>query len=417
MTTIAYLAPELPALSATFVYEELLGLERRGLRVVPIGVRAPAAPARGQEALAARTALLYDRPAAAMAWQALCALPGFGGGTLKAVGALLADMLRVGPWRITAWKLAYQCLMGARLAGILRRERCTHLHVHFAHTPAQIAMYASAFAGVPFTVMAHANDIFERGLLLPQKARRAVRLLTISRFNREHLRAVGVDDERIAVVRCGVSFAAREDSPDFTAKPRYRVGTLCRLVEKKGVDDLLRAVALLQGRPEVELQVAGDGPLGPALEALARELGIADRVRFLGPVAHDAVTDWLRSLDLFAIACKADANGDMDGIPVALMEAMSQRVPVLSTRLSGIPELVIHERTGLLAAPADPASLAAEMRRLLGDAPLCSRLTQAAVHHVQAEFGLEANLDRLLAHIAPARPEAHSQAASRTHRP
>jgi colanic acid/amylovoran biosynthesis glycosyltransferase len=102
---------------------------------------------------------------------------------------------------------------------------------------------------------------------------------------------------------------------------------------------------------------------------------------------------------------------------VALMEAMSQRVPVLSTRLSGIPELVIHEQTGLLAAPADPASLAAEMRRLLGDPTLCRRLTEAAVHHVRAEFGLEANLDRLLACIARSPSEAHSRVAPSIDRP
>ncbi|CAG0932150.1 phosphatidyl-myo-inositol dimannoside synthase [Planctomycetaceae bacterium] len=411
MSTLAYLAPELPALSATFVYEELLGLERRGLHIVPVTIRAPASPARGQEALAGRTRVLYDGSPLALAWQGLLAMPRFGAGAARALGMVLGDMLRVRPWRAIAWKLAYQCLMGARLAALLRRERCSHLHVHFAHTPAQIAMYASAFAGVPFTVMAHANDIFERGLLLPEKARRALRLLTISRFNREHLRSLGVDDARIAVVRCGLSIPVREDSPDFSPKARYRIGTLCRLVEKKGVDDLLRAVALLQDRPEVELQIAGDGPLRPALEALARELGIVERVRFLGPVAHDAVTGWLSSLDLFVVACKADANGDMDGIPVALMEAMSQRVPVLSTRLSGIPELVIHEQTGLLSVPADPASLAAEMPRLLGDVALCRRLTEAAVQHVRAEFGLEANLDRLIACMARPPSEAHSQVA------
>jgi colanic acid/amylovoran biosynthesis glycosyltransferase len=414
MTAIAYLAPELPALSATFVYEELLGLERRGLRIVPVTVRAPISPAKGQEALAARTRILYDRNAAAMVMQALAALPAFGSRSAKALGWLLCDMARVGPWRVMAWKLLFQWLMGARLARMLQRESCTHLHVHFAHTPTQIAMYAAAFSGVPFTIMAHANDIFERGVLLRQKSRRAVKLLTISRFNVAHLRAVGVADEKMSVVRCGVSFASRPDAPVFGPKLLYRVGTLCRLVEKKGIDDLLRAVALLPGSPAIELCIAGDGPMRQALEALALELGIATHVRFEGPLPHHAVSAWLRSLDVFAVACKPDSNGDMDGIPVALMEAMSQRVPVLSTRLSGIPELVVHEHTGLLAQPADPASLAAELRRLLGDAALCDRLTEAALHHVQTEFGSEENLDRLLAQIEGSSPRAHLQVAQRT---
>lgn len=402
---IGYLAPELPALSATFVHEELLGLERRGFRVQPFTVRRPAAPAPGQEALAARTQVLYDRGAPAMVLAGLAALPRFGARLVVALGQLTSDMAAVGPWRGAAWKLAYQWLAAARLARLLRESGCTHLHVHFAHVPTQIAMYACAMAGVPFTAMAHANDIFERGLLLPQKARRARRLLTISEHNAGYLRSVGVAPGQLAVVRCGVSFPTRADPPVFADKPRYRLGTLCRLVEKKGVDDLLRALAALRGLPwEVELDIAGDGPLRAPLEALARELGVQDRVSFIGPVAHRDVTAWLHSLDAFVLACKVDAAGDMDGIPVSLMEAMSQRVPVVSTRLSGIPELVVHERTGLLAEPADPASLAAVLRRMLENAPLRRALTEGAATHVQQEFGQAENLDRLLAHIAPTPP-------------
>ena len=110
----------------------------------------------------------------------------------------------------------------------------------------------------------------------------------------------------------------------------------------------------------------------------------------------------MHSLDAFVVACKKDSNGDMDGIPVVLMEAMSQRVPVVSTRLSGIPELVVHDSTGLLALPADPASLAHELRRLLDDPALRARLSEAAVLHVETEFGQEVNLDRLLGYFTPA---------------
>jgi colanic acid/amylovoran biosynthesis glycosyltransferase len=404
---IGYLAPELPALSATFVHEELLGLERRGVVVRPFTVRRPAHPAPGQEALAARTQVLYDRPASAMALAGMAALPRFGARSVLALGRLLKDMLSVGPWREQAWKLAYQWLAGARLAALLREAGCTHLHVHFAHVPTQIAMYACSFAGLPYTVMAHANDIFERGLLLRQKALRAQRMLTISQFNVAHLRSVGVPADTIAVVRCGVAFEPRTDAPEFGPKACYRIGTLCRLVEKKGVDDLLRALAALPGLPW-QLDIAGDGPLRGALEALTDELGLRERVRFIGPVAHAAVTGWLRSLDVFVLACKVDAGGDMDGIPVSLMEAMSQRVPVISTRLSGIPELVVHERTGLLAPPGDPAGLAAQLRRMLENAGLRRQLTEAAAQHVEQEFGQAENLDRLLAQIAPERAEAGS---------
>ena len=402
MTVVAYFAPEIPALSATFVYEELLGVERRGVRVLPVSVRAPTSAAAGQEKLAQRTRVLYDRAAWPLALQGLVAAALFGHRACKAMGWLLSDMAVVGLFRSAAWKLGYQWLMGARLARLLRRDGCTHLHIHFAHTPAQIGMYASAFTGIPFTVMAHANDIFERGLLLAQKAHRSTKLLTISHYNLAYLRSVGAPADKLAVVRCGVSFASRPDVPPFERRARYQVGTLCRLVEKKGVDDLIRALALLSDAPwRIDLHIAGDGPERVRLDALARELNLQAQVHFEGPLAHHAVTAWLQSLDAFAMGCKADARGDKDGIPVALMEAMSQRVPVVSTRLSGIPELVIHDQTGLLAAPADPASLAGQLRRLLDDPALKARLADAAVRHVQAEFGQETNLDRLLPYFGP----------------
>lgn len=402
MTVVAYLAPELPALSATFVYEELLGIERRGVRVVPVTVRRPAALASGQGALVQRTHVLYGRTPLLDALGALAPALSLGAGTRRAFGQLVADMRSVGPLSTMAFKLAYQWLAGARLARLLRRESCTHLHVHFAHTPAQIAMYASAFSGIPFTIMAHANDIFERGLLLREKAQRATKLLTISQYNVGFLRSVGVDEDKLAVVRCGVSLQARTGAPVAQAKPVYQVGALCRLIEKKGIDDLLVAMASLHDAPwDVELSIAGEGPMRGQLEAQAKELRIEHKVRFIGAMGHADVTPWLQGLDVFALPCKKDSNGDMDGIPVVLMEAMSQRVPVVSTRLSGIPELVRHEQTGLLATPADPQSLAAQLRRLLDDPTLRESLSVAALRHVQAEFDQEVNLDRLLGYFQP----------------
>jgi colanic acid/amylovoran biosynthesis glycosyltransferase len=172
------------------------------------------------------------------------------------------------------------------------------------------------------------------------------------------------------------------------------------LVEKKGMDVLIRAVAELRERPyRIELSIAGDGLLRSELEALVRDLDLIDTVRFEGSIAHSQVTDWMRNLDAFVLACRKDARGDMDGIPVVLMEAMSQSVPVISTRLSGIPELVVHEQTGLLADPGDPVSLAAQIDRLLESVELRSRLVGRAMEHVRREFSQDVNLDRLLMHL------------------
>ncbi len=397
---IAYLAPEIVAPGLPFVYEELLGVERRGLSVIPISVRRSSLMADGQEALMERTLIVYQGSKLGLLVQSLCRLPLFGRGAWKALRWLTNDITELGLMRLQSWKLAFQFLAAVKVARLLKQHGCVHLHVHFAHAPAQIAMYASALSGIPFTVTAHANDIFVSGLLLPQKAERALKMLTVSEYNRSYLEKIGVAAEKLAVLHCGVSFAMRQAAPVFEHRKRYRLGTLGRIIEKKGMDVLIRAVSELRNRPyRIELSIAGYGALRSELEALVRSLDLTDTVHFEGRIAHGQVTAWMRDLDVFVLACRKDIRGDMDGIPVALMEAMSQSVPVISTRLSGIPELVIHEETGLLADPGDCLSLAAQIDRLLESTELRSDLASRALGHVRREFSQDNNLDFLLRHF------------------
>jgi len=398
MTQIAYLAPEIPALSETFVYEEMLALEKRGYRIQPFSIRRPKNPAKDQEALAEHIIYLYEHGFLGNLAYGLLRLPGFGLGTFQALAWLCADILQCGIFKPKTWKLAYQFLVAARLASHLKKLHCTHLHVHFAHVPAQVAMYASAMSKVPFTVMAHANDIFERGMLLRQKAERAVKFLTISEFNRAYLEGLGLPPDKLSVVRCGVSFEMSPHRRQSSNKSAFRIGTLGRMVEKKGMDVLIRAVAALRDKHyAVELHIAGDGPLRMELEQLVQELGLQNMVVFEGGLSHQDVAGWMQDLDAFVLACKKDSNGDMDGIPVVLMEAMSQSVPVISTNLSGIPELVIHQLTGLLAKPDNPADLASQLDVLIASESLADKLTTDAQAHVRNEFSQDVNIGRLLA--------------------
>jgi len=402
VSKIAYLAPEIPALSATFVYEELLGIERRGIQVTSISVRPPTNQAKDQAELAKRTNYIYSGSQVKLVLLNLIRLPSFGIRALIALKQLSADMRECGFHRLVSWKLAYQFLAAIRLAQILQKDGCTHLHVHFAHTPSQIAMYASTLTGIPFTIMAHANDIFERGLLLLRKAERASRMLTISEHNLRFLQGIGIPQSQLAIVRCGVSFPIKPKPFDAEKRGgrRFRIGSLGRMVEKKGFDILSLAVAeLAKSGRSIELCIAGDGPLRSALDQLIRKLGINAITRFEGSIPHDQVADWMKKLDIFVLACKKDKNGDMDGIPVVLMEAMSQSVPVVSTRLSGIPELVIHEKTGLLANPEDYFDLAHQIDRLIQSESLYQKIATEARKHVTNEFGQSTNLDRLIEHF------------------
>jgi colanic acid/amylovoran biosynthesis glycosyltransferase len=396
---IAYLAPELPSLSATFVTNEIWSLEDLGAEVVPYSVHKPQYKAHGKKAetLAARTSVVYDKP-----WQenilaliqlAITHKRSF----FRSVSYLVRDVSKTGLFKTQALKLVYQYLKSAWLAKDLRAQNVEHLHIHFAHVPTQIGMYAATLAGIPFTFMSHANDLFERPLLIPEKITRAHRAVTISEFNVALMTSLGGDANRMEIVRCGVKSSETIPVSEPGAEQTFVIGTLGRLVEKKGVDTLLKAGHLLQEQGlDFRIEIAGDGPLSTELKRLSQDLGLSDHVHFIGSLPHAAVLPWMRSLDVFVLAGKKDKNGDMDGIPVVLMEAMTMGIPVVSTRLSGIPELVIHEETGLLGHPEDALDLATNLKRLMDDEQLRPVLVRGGFAHVQKEFDNELNALRLL---------------------
>lgn len=189
-------------------------------------------------------------------------------------------------------------MFSASLAVQLMQKKCDHLHVHFAHIPTDIAMYASVLSDIPFSVTAHANDIFERGWLLIEKVNRAKFFATISEFNKRHLRDMGANVENIKIIRCGVDpaqFFQKNDSPRGAF---VKLGVIGRLVEKKGVDVLINAVAQLKAQGVlVELVVTGDGPLKGSLVDLTKGLGLSEtEVRFLGAIPHAEVAGFIHAL-------------------------------------------------------------------------------------------------------------------------
>lgn len=216
------------------------------------------------------------------------------------------------------------------------------------------------------------------------------RFLPISRLWAGRLAELGCPAERIAVLRMGVDCAAIPFAPpERRAGDPLRLLSVGRLVEKKGTAYSLRALAQIAGaKPALRwsLEVAGDGPLQRSLHGLARELGIADRVTFLGAVGGQEVRHRLRQADAFLLPSVTAADGDMEGIPVALMEAMAAGVPVVSTFHSGIPELVEDGVSGLLAPERDVTALARQISLLLENPDAAHRLALAARATVEADF-------------------------------
>ena len=398
-SAIAYLAPEIPALSATFVYNEILRMERNGFRIVPVSVHVPESPARenGLEDLARRTVYLYRtslretiRSNAACFFQSPKAY-------VETLLTAACDTLRVGLGNRAGQGLLYRFFVASNLARILKKNGVRRIHAHFAHVPTDIAMYASRLCGIPFGFTAHANDLFERGWLIREKVARADFAVAISEYNRNFMVGRGADGKRIRIVRCGVD--SKEISAKFSEKTEHAlpvIGSLGRLVEKKGMDVLIAALGRLkEDGLEFRLEIAGDGPLTEELKRLSEHAGIAERTRFKGAIRHDDVFEWLRTLDLFALACKEDRSGDRDGIPVVLMEAMAAGIPAISTRISGIPELIEDGRTGLLAAPGDPESLADKIAFFLRNPTETSAMARNARKRICEEFDTDANARKL----------------------
>jgi colanic acid/amylovoran biosynthesis glycosyltransferase len=396
---LAYLAPEIPALSATFVYNEIFQLEQLGYAVVPFSVHRPSVPAVGNKLadLEASVFHLYAQKKHVVLKENVLFFLKHPLRYLNTLKMLLSDMFKVGVLSRTAMGLAFRFFYSVILAKQILKTGVQHIHVHFAHVPADIAMYAAFLSGISFSVTAHANDLFERAWLLAEKVNRAKFFVTISEFNREFLRRQGCNVGQIVVVRCGVDVEHfnRQKKSGLSDVPR--IGFIGRLVEKKGADDLLGAAKELKKLGiNFKLVIAGSGPLEGYLAELARELGLSDDcVSFAGAIAHSAIPEFLNGLDVFVLPCKKDNAGDMDGIPVVLMEAMLSGVSVISTHLSGIPELVVDRETGLLVEPGNKIQLANAIQALIEDEALTKQLTINAISKVKKEFNLKDNATQL----------------------
>jgi glycosyltransferase involved in cell wall biosynthesis len=283
-----------------------------------------------------------------------------------------------------------------------------HLHAHFLHTPASVARYAAMLRGVGWSVSAHAKDIWT----IPEWEKReklatCTWATTCTACNATHLRELAPPARPVELVYHGIdtvrfppprSMRSIADGRD----PRSPVTLLAvgRAVDKKGFDDLLQALATLPAEQHWQLLHIGDGPRRPMLEGMARELRLADRIRWLGPQLHGVVLDAYRTADIFVLPSRIASDGDRDGLPNVLLEAQSQRVACVSTRVSGIPELIVDGVTGLLVAPRAPAELGAALSRLITDPSLRGALGDAGYTRTTTLFSLAGGADRLAQRFA-----------------
>ena len=396
---IAYLAPEIPALSATFVYNEIFQLEKLGLDIATFSVHENQAEFSdlGLQALKKRTSFLYKTSKLTVILDQLQLLLKHPKLYAKAFLLLFKDIKNTGIFTRLGMGLAYRFFYAGALANQLLKQKCEHIHVHFAHVPTDLAMYASALSGISFSVTAHANDLFQRGWLLKEKVDRAQFFITISEYNRQFLISKGADSNKVTVLHCGVDPAQFSLRKGFTPSEIPKIGVVARLVEKKGIDHLINALAYLkkQGK-HYQLAIVGDGPLLDEHKSLAHSLGLSSKeVDFLGAIDHQEIATFIKSLHVFVLPCQKDSSGDLDGIPVVLMEAMLSGVPVISTPVSGIPELIIKDETGLLAATGNVEELVDCIQRTIDNVDSTQDRVKKGVVKVQMDFSLIKNSLRL----------------------
>jgi glycosyltransferase involved in cell wall biosynthesis len=396
---VAFVLKGYPRLSETFIAQEIAALERRGLQITIVSLRHPTDARRHAVHQEIRAPLLYlpeyllREPLRVLrAWRQARQLTTYP----KTRRTWFKDLLRdPTPNRIRRFGQAL--VLAAELPGTV-----TRLHAHFLHTPASVARYAALLRGLPWSASAHAKDIWTTP---PWEKREKLAscewLVTCTASNRDHLAALAPPG-RVELVYHGV------DLTRFSPKNPYvsrRDGTspadpvvilsVARLVEKKGVDVLLEALGRISPALHWQLIHVGDGPLRDRLIRRAEALGLTEKITWRGALTQDELLVEYRSADLFALASRIASDGDRDGLPNVLLEAQSQGLPCVATRVSAIPELVRDGHTGLLVAENDPDALARALEALIVSPGRRQALGVAGQAHVVQTFALDANLEPL----------------------
>ena len=404
---MAYMAPQIGVLSATFVYRDVEGLRARGVEVSLFSLRRPRQDVTSAEAdgFIRETCYLYDLGAGAVLRAAAGRLLRRPGRFLRGAALAVRDALLAR----TASPSDRPKLLGHFLAGCLLAERveragARHIHCNFAHAPAAVTMYAALLADVPYSFLCHAHDIFVRGVALREKTARAAFGMCSSHYNVRFLTdEMGCDRAKLDVMRTGVNLKAFPLRGEKTPAAPFQVLSVGRLVDKKGFDLLIAAAAeLLREGRDLHVTIIGGGPAGDALRAQAADPALRGRITLTGALPQEEVRRHFAEADAFVLPCRQTKDRDMDGTPIVLIEAMALGVPVVSTTVSGNPELVEDGVSGFLVVPEDPGAVAGAVRRLMDDPAAARRMALRARSTIEDAFDLDGNIARLLAKVAAA---------------
>jgi glycosyltransferase involved in cell wall biosynthesis len=285
---------------------------------------------------------------------------------------------------------------GVYAASLLRPDRIEHIHAHFADRAATVALVAARLLGGTYSLTAHASDIYVGPTILKEKIANAEFATTCTDYNKAHLEKM--TGQPVELIYHGLDFQkiGLENARRERAKPPL-ILSVGQLKERKGFPVLLRAChILMQEGAEFQCEIIGDGPDRESLERLWRDLGLEETVTFAGAKPNTTVMDRYADASIFVLPCVIGSNDDRDGIPNVLLEAMANELPIISTPVSGIPEILKDEVTGLMSKSGDHESLADAMSRLLRDPELRMALGRRGREVVRERFDIHKNIGRLL---------------------
>jgi glycosyltransferase involved in cell wall biosynthesis len=397
---IAVILKGFPRLSETFIAQELLGLERAGYRLDLYSMRHPTDVKRHpvHDEISAPVVYLpeylHDEPVRVVkAWLKAHRLPGY----LKALGAWLRDLPR---------DLSRNRVRRFGQALVLATEMqadTVHLHAHFIHTPGSVARYASLLTGLEWTCSAHAKDIWTSDESdLRSKLAAAQWVVTCTRSGWQYLRSLAARPQMVHLSYHGLDlkrFAPAERHGSLRdgsqAQAPVELLSVCRAVEKKGLDTLIDALAILPKDLSWRFTHIGAGDLVANFQQQAERLGIAQHTNWLGPRDQSEVLEAYGKSDIFVLPCRIAADGDRDGLPNVIVEALSQGMCCVSTNVSGVPELIEDGKNGLLVPPDDPQRLADALARLITDPSSRATMGSAGETRVRKDFDFHASIAKL----------------------
>lgn len=399
---IAVVVKGYPRLSETFIAQEILGLEQRGLPLTIVSLRHPTDPAvhdlhrRIASPVVYLPEYLYQEPRRVVAaWRRVRRWP-----TYRAARRLWLTDLRRDRSANRVRRFGQAMVLAAELG-----PKIGLLYAHYLHTPASVTRYAARLIGIDWCVSAHAKDIWTTPDWEKREKLRDCRWLTAcTAESAAHLRALAPDTE-VLLTYHGLDAArfaapARGTGPDGRDPERpVRLLGVARLVPKKGIEILLEALAALPAALHWRYEHVGSGPLRAALETKAERLGIARRIRWRGALPQDQVVAAYREADLLVLASRIAPDGDRDGLPNVLLEAGAEELAIVVSRIAAIPELIEDGVNGRLVPPDDPRALAAALAELIADPAARRRLGRAARERVLADFAMDTGLERLAARL------------------